>query len=82
MLINDGNTWKKSINKSDPEASVHYRYRETIYHITVLQTRAGKGGTRVIVDGVERDDQSIPLVDDLQEHSVEVRIRVAGDEKK
>ena len=53
---------------------IHYRYRETIYHITVLQTRAGKGGTRVIVDGVERDDQAIPLVDDLQEHSVEVRI--------
>jgi cellobiose phosphorylase len=56
---------------------VHYRYRETIYHITVLQTRTGKGGTRVIVDGVERDDQAIPLVDDLQEHSVEVRIDTA-----
>ncbi len=56
---------------------VHYRYRETIYHITVLQTRTGKGGTRVIVDGAERDDQAIPLVDDLQEHSVEVRIHTA-----
>ena len=53
---------------------IHYRYRETIYHISVLQTRTGKGVTRVIVDGVERDDQAIPLVDDHQEHSVEVRI--------
>jgi cyclic beta-1,2-glucan synthetase len=53
---------------------VHYRYRETIYHIAVLQTRTGKGGIRVIVDGVERDDEAIPLVDDLQEHSVDVRI--------
>ena len=53
---------------------IHYRYRETIYHITVLQTRTGKGGTRVIVDSVERYDQVIPLVDDLQEHSVEVII--------
>jgi cyclic beta-1,2-glucan synthetase len=53
---------------------VHYRYRETIYHITVFQTRTGKGGTSVIVDGVEQDDKAIPLVDDLQEHSVEVRI--------
>ena len=60
---------------------VHYRYRETIYHITVLQTRTGKGETRVTVDGVERDDQSIPLVDDLQEHSVEVRIPVLDKEK-
>jgi cellobiose phosphorylase len=58
---------------------VHYRYGETIYHITVLQTRTGNGGTRVIVDGVERDDQTIPLVDDLREHSVEVRIPSAGD---
>jgi cyclic beta-1,2-glucan synthetase len=57
---------------------VHYRYRETIYHITVLQTHTGKGRTRMIVDGVERDDQAIPLVDDLQEHSVEVRIPSAG----
>jgi cellobiose phosphorylase len=61
---------------------IHYRYRETIYHITVLQTRTEDGGTRVIVDGVERDDQAIPLVDDLQEHSVEVRIPFAGDYKK
>jgi cellobiose phosphorylase len=61
---------------------IHYRYRETIYHITVLQTRTEDGGTRVIVDGVERDDQAILLVDDLQEHSVEVRIPFAGDYKK
>jgi cellobiose phosphorylase len=54
---------------------VHYRYLETIYHITVLQTRTGNGGTIVTVDGVERDDQVIPLVDDHQEHSVEVRIQ-------
>lgn len=42
---------------------VHYRYRETVYHITVLQTRFGSGGMRVIVDGVERSDQAIPLAD-------------------
>jgi cyclic beta-1,2-glucan synthetase len=58
---------------------VHYRYRETIYHITVLQTHAGNGETIVTVDGIERDDQAIHLVDDHQEHSVEVRIHTAGD---
>ncbi len=56
---------------------VHYRYRETIYHITVLQTRTGKGGTRVIVDGVEQHEKAITLVDDHREHSVEVRINAA-----
>ncbi len=53
---------------------VHYRYRETVYHIAVLQTRAASGGTSVTVDGVDRNDRAIPLVDDRQEHSVEVRV--------
>jgi cellobiose phosphorylase len=51
---------------------VHYRYRETVYHIAVLQTGAGNGEMSVTVDGVERPDQAIPLIDDRQEHSVEV----------
>jgi len=35
---------------------------------------AGNGEMSVTVDGVERPDQAIPLIDDRQEHSVEVRI--------
>jgi len=56
---------------------VHYRYRETVYHITVLQISSRNGEMRVTVDGVERPDQVIPLVDDRQQHSVEVRIPAA-----
>jgi hypothetical protein len=56
---------------------VHYRYRETVYHIAVLQTPGGTGETIVTVDGVERHDQAIPLVDDRQDHSVEVRMPAA-----
>jgi cellobiose phosphorylase len=56
---------------------VHYRYRETVYHITVLQTRGARDEISVTVDGVEREDEAIPLVDDRQEHLVEVRILVA-----
>jgi hypothetical protein len=54
----------------------HYRYRETLYHITVLQTRNVSGETSVTVDGIEQPDNAIPLVDDRQEHSAEVRIAV------
>jgi hypothetical protein len=36
----------------------------------------------VTVDSIERDDQAIPLVDDHQEHSVEVRIPVPDKEKE
>ena len=57
---------------------VHYRYRETVYHISILQMPVGNGGTGVTVDGVERLDDGIPLVDDRQEHSVEVRIPTPG----
>ncbi|HYK92395.1 MAG TPA: glycosyl hydrolase family 65 protein, partial [Acidobacteriota bacterium] len=56
---------------------VHYRYRETVYHIAVLQTHASTGGMTVTVDGIEQDAQAIPLVDDRQEHAVEVRTTVA-----
>jgi cellobiose phosphorylase len=52
---------------------VHYRYRETIYHITVTQT-SDNNAAGVIVDNVEQPDTAIFLVDDHQEHSVEVRI--------
>ena len=58
--------------------TVHYRYRETLYHITVRQTPAANnkmiGETSVTVDGVEQPDKTIPLIDDRHEHSVEVKI--------
>jgi cellobiose phosphorylase len=53
---------------------MHYRYRETVYHIAVSQASAANGEMSVTLDGVERDDGIIPLVDDRQEHSVEVRM--------
>ena len=53
---------------------MHYRYRETVYHIDVRQTRDDKGEAYVIVDGAEQCDGMIPLVDDHKEHSVEMRI--------
>ena len=54
---------------------VHYRYRETVYEIDVLQPFTGKGETSVTVDGVPQPDGAIPLVDDRRNRSVEVVIR-------
>jgi len=53
---------------------VHYRYRETVYHIEVLQTPEDEGGTCIIVDGIERPDKAVFLVDDHKEHWVEMKI--------
>jgi len=53
---------------------LHYRYRETVYHITVVQTHAVESRTRVTVDSVEQPDDAVPLVDDRLEHTVELSI--------
>nr|WP_320050490.1 glucoamylase family protein [uncultured Desulfuromonas sp.] len=55
---------------------IHYRYRETFYHITV-KCSSGKSQKmiRVTLDGVMINEGStgmIPLVDDQREHNVEV----------
>ncbi|MFO7685221.1 MAG: cyclic beta 1-2 glucan synthetase, partial [Desulfobacterales bacterium] len=58
---------------------LHYRYRETVYHIAVLRAPAGDGKMRVsLMDGIEQQDKTISLVDDHIEHWVEVRIPHAG----
>ena len=53
---------------------IHYRYRETFYHITVLQPEQSLQVKRVTVDGVEQQDHLITLYDDRQNHSVEVEL--------
>lgn len=56
---------------------VHYRYRETAYHITVKPV--GDKAERVIgvtVDGADLGGKhdTIPLVDDRRDHQVEVAL--------
>jgi cyclic beta-1,2-glucan synthetase len=57
--------------------TLHYRYRETVYHIIVRQMHAADIKARVTVDGVEQRDEAVPLVDDRLEHAVEVIIHRA-----
>jgi cellobiose phosphorylase len=54
-----------------PSYKIHYRYRDTFYHITINCAEGGAG--RVTLDGaVLNEVDVIPLVDDRQEHHVEV----------
>ena len=62
------------LNADWPEFKIHYRYRETLYHITVKQTDAGTSKSGLTVDGVEQHDNVITLLDDRQEHTVEVKM--------
>jgi len=54
---------------------VRYRYRDTLYHIDVRQTPAADAGMKVSADGVAQPDATIRLVDDRQEHYVEVNLQ-------
>ncbi|HAH31833.1 MAG TPA: cyclic beta 1-2 glucan synthetase, partial [Elusimicrobia bacterium] len=53
---------------------VHYRYRETFYHINIERSGPADNVISVVVDGREREDRAIPLADDRMEHRVEVKI--------
>ena len=53
---------------------IHYRYRETLYQIVVTQGFEGERAPRVTVDGIQQAGLAIPLIDDRQEHAVEVRL--------
>ena len=51
--------------------TMHYRYRETVYHISIAQ---GAGSAGMTIDGEVREGGPIPMVDDGREHVVEVRL--------
>jgi cellobiose phosphorylase len=59
---------------------LHYRYRETVYHIAVSRTDTGdvvqRGVIRVTLDGVEQTDKIVPLINDRRDHMVEVNIAI------
>jgi len=54
--------------------NVRYRYRETFYNIEVVQTMNTASGMIVKLDGVDQTDKSIALIDDRQDHLVEVKL--------
>ncbi|MBZ5521256.1 MAG: cyclic beta 1-2 glucan synthetase [Acidobacteriia bacterium] len=51
---------------------VHYRFRETVYHITITQSPGHAGEANVVMDGALREGKTVQLVNDLQEHFVEL----------
>ncbi len=53
---------------------IHYRYHDTLYHISILQVAAEAGAVRVTVDNIEQHELTIPLINDHHEHSVEINI--------
>jgi len=70
---------KLRLNPRLPQAwaslKLHYRFRSTFYHITVRRAGLGAGqAVQVTVDGREQPEAALQLVDDRQEHTVEVKV--------
>ncbi|MCG2660903.1 MAG: cyclic beta 1-2 glucan synthetase, partial [Kiritimatiellae bacterium] len=58
------------------EYKIHYRYRNTFYHIQVVRTEPKAIRVRqVVVDNIEQPDLTISLVDDRRDHFVQVKVR-------
>ena len=58
---------------------IHYRYRQTVYHITITRQAADPpAATRCSLDGQELPGTTIPLQDDHQEHFVELLLGEQG----
>ena len=54
---------------------IHYRYRQTVYHITISRHPDISGAEPVLsLDGRDLPEGAIPLVDDHVEHFVEMQI--------
>jgi cellobiose phosphorylase len=64
-----------SMPRQWPACLIHYRYRSSIYHITIVRaTASATGQGSLVVDGVAQDEPCILLQDDNLEHTVVLSI--------
>jgi cellobiose phosphorylase len=55
---------------------IHYRYRQTVYHITISRSADASVETGFLtLDGRDLPGVILPLVDDQQEHHAELKVR-------
>ena len=55
---------------------IHYRYRNTFYHITITRIAPDSPDpSQLLLDGNPLTENTVPMVDDQQEHTVDLRFR-------
>jgi cellobiose phosphorylase len=60
--------------KSWTSYKIHYRYRQTVYHITISRLATDVAANQLFLDGKELAVKTVPLVDDRCEHFVELKV--------
>jgi cellobiose phosphorylase len=53
---------------------IHYRYRDTLYHIEVRNGGVGTRVNLVVTDGEKQPDGLIQLTDDRHDHHVQIDV--------
>ena len=62
--------------QSWPAVTIHYRFRQTTYHLTLKRLAAGAPGAgQLLLDGQELAGPTIPLRDDRRDHAVVFNVR-------
>ncbi len=60
--------------KTWPSFKIHYRFRDTNYHITIKNGGEGTTIQSLIVDGNDQPEHFVPLIDDKANHEVEIQL--------
>ena len=53
---------------------IHYRYRETVYHISIQIEGTGTSVKRILLDGHLQHEMLLPLINDRNDHTVKVEV--------
>ena len=53
---------------------IHYRYHETFYHLSIRNAGNGLAVTRVTLDGHDQPEGYVMLVNDRNDHNVDVEV--------
>lgn len=61
--------------KTWPSYKIHYRFRETNYHITIRNGGEGTTIQSLKVDGTEQAEHFLHVIDDRGNHEVEIELR-------
>jgi cellobiose phosphorylase len=74
-IVGDQLALAPRVPKSWTSCKIHYRYRQTVYHITISRLAADSASAnQLFLDGQELAGEMVPLVDDRREHSVELKL--------
>ncbi|MFN8705436.1 MAG: GH36-type glycosyl hydrolase domain-containing protein [Planctomyces sp.] len=60
--------------KAWPSFRIHYRFHETVYHITVQNGGETRTVRCIRLDGIEQNGLSVPLINDQESHQVEIEM--------